>query len=299
VSWSVEFHRTRRCGNLRSGLWQPEGESRSVCLFLPGLGDFLEKRADLAERLASRGHAVLSLDWCGQGGSGRLTPDRGAAHAESFSHYGEDVLEVIAARAPTGRPLWLLAYSMGATVALPLLAEGMITPAAVVLVSPMLRMPLPVPETLTRLAAGAAVLLGQGRAFAPGEARPWPRSMGAAPTDVSDAACRARLSDLAAASPELMLKGATWGWSRAALAAMPQARRVDWRGGPALIATASREASVDLSPVPRLAKRLGARVIELDGGHDLFLAGTATQKRLLSEIETTLEPALAVPWQAA
>ncbi len=298
MSWAVEVHRTRRCGHLRSGLWQVDGEPRSVCLFLPGLGDFLEKRADLAGRLAAMGHAVLSLDWCGQGGSGRLAPDPGAAHAESFEHYGQDVLEVIAARAPSGLPQWLLAYSMGATVALPLLAAGVLSPQAVALVSPMLRLPLPAPETLARMAAEIAVLLGRGRAFAPGEAAR-PESMGAAPADVTDAGCRARLADLAAASPGLPLVGATWGWSRAALVAMPRARRADWRGGPTLIATASRESSVDLSPVPRLASRLSARVVELDGGHDLFLAGPATRERLLAEIGATLEPALARPERAA
>jgi hypothetical protein len=89
--------------------------------------------------------------------------------------------------------------------------------------------------------------------------------------------------------------GTTWGWSRAALQAMPRARRATWGGGPALVVTASRERSVDLSPVPGLARKLGARVIELDGGHDLFLAGPATHTRLLAEIEATVQPALARP----
>jgi hypothetical protein len=52
---------------------------------------------------------------------------------------------------------------------------------------------------------------------------------------------------------------------------------------------------VDLSPVPYLARGLGARAVELDGGHDLFLAGPETQARLLAKIEATVEPALARP----
>ncbi len=294
MSWQFEVHRTRQCPRLRSGLWRPQGEPRSFCLFLPGLGDFLEKRAAVARHLAERSHAVLSLDWCGQGGSGRLASDPRAAHARSFDEYGEDVLDVLAARAPSHLPVWLLAYSMGATVALPLLSSGKLAPKAVALVSPMLRLPLPVPEALARAAASVAVHLGMGRDFAPGEAART-ESMGTAPTDVTDDVCRTRVADLAAASPEFTLVGTSWGWSRAALQAMPRARCTTWRGGPALIVTASRERSVDLSPVPGVARKLGARVVELDGGHDLFLTGTNTQAHLFAEIEVMVRTALAPP----
>ena len=245
----------------------------------------------MAERLAARGHAVLSLDWCGQGASGRLAPDPGAAHAESFDHYGDDVRAILEARAPARLPVWLLAYSMGATVALTQVTAGLLAPRAIALVSPMLRLPLPVPETLARLAAEAAVLAGRGRALAPGEAGR-SEDMGASLADLTDDACRTQVVGLAAAWPGLSRARTTWGWSRAALAAMPRARRATWRGGPALVLTATDERSVDLSPVPRVARRLGARVVEIKGGHDLFLAGPEAQDRLHAELDALLAPAL-------
>ena len=168
MSWVIERWSTARCAGLRSGFWPATGPARSSCLLLPGLGDFLEKRASTADRLARSGHEVLSLDWCGQGGSGHLAHDLRAAHTTDFEALVDDLVEVVAHRAPPGRPLWCLGYSMGATVALLALRRILIAPAALVLVSPMLRFRLRGPEWPLRLAAASAVRLGIGRSFAPG-----------------------------------------------------------------------------------------------------------------------------------
>ncbi|NGQ92898.1 alpha/beta hydrolase [Rhodobacter sp. HX-7-19] len=291
MTWNIETRPTATCTALRSGLWHPKGEAKALCLFLPGLGDSFEKRADVAARLAAQGHEVLSLDWCGQGGSGRLGAHPQAAHADDFARYGADAASVLRARGRPDVPLWVLAYSMGAAVALPLIGSGVLAPRAVTLVSPMLRIPLPIPETLALAGASLAVALGFGRTFAPGESQK--PAMGTSSADVTDPACQLRVAELAADSPELSLRGVTWGWSRAALAAMRSARSVGWRKGPVLIATADQETSVDLSPVPDVARRLDARVVDLPGGHDLFLAGPATRDRLFAEISATVDPAIA------
>jgi alpha-beta hydrolase superfamily lysophospholipase len=181
---------------------------------------------------------------------------------------------------------------MGATVGLLALRRRALAPAAVVLVSPMLRLPLPVPEGLARLAAKAARLLDRGRSFAPGEAGRT-EVMGAMPSEAADEACRLRVLTLAEAHTDLVVRGTTWGWGCAALTAMPRARKASWTGGPALVVTASDERSVDLSPVPALCRRLHARHLELEGGHDLFLSAPEARERLHAAIAATVEPALA------
>lgn len=295
MTWRVETYRARRCAAaLRSGFWPADGPARGLCLFLPGLGDSLEKRGPVADRLAAGGHDVLSLDWCGQGGSGRLGRHPGAAHADSFDDLAEDVAELLRRRASGGRPAWLLGYSMGATVGLLALGRGLIEVAAVALVSPMLKLPLPVPEPVARGAAEVAARVGWGRSFAPGEAGRT-EAMGTMSADVADEGSRVSVRDLARASPDLAVTGVTWGWSRAALAALPRARRARWSGGPALVVTASGERSVDLAPVPHLARRLGARLLRLDGGHDLFLARPETRDQLHAALLGTAEAGLAGP----
>ena len=130
---------------LRLGRW---GESSREVLIVHGLAEHLGRYQHVAERLCAAGWAVSALELRGHGESGGR---RG--HTPVWHRYVEDVQ---AALALIGRPVVLLAHSMGGLVALDALREPL-APAvrAVALSNPLIDTPVEVPP----LKAKAARLL--------------------------------------------------------------------------------------------------------------------------------------------
>ncbi len=280
MSWAITQHDTEDEAKLRVGTWRSPN-ARATCLLCPGLGDFLEKRAPVAEALAAVGHDVISLDWRGQGGSGRFGHNMHAVHVDSFDQLARDLGKVCAKLAHPNWPVWLMGYSMGATVALLAITNQQVAPRAVVLVSPMLAMRLPMPEIAVRVLSEAAVLAGRSRAFACGEAAK-PDAMGTADGELRDRAAHDGLRRLAMAHPDLNTTGVTWGWTRAALRAMARVRRAPSTGVPTLIVAAQEDRSVDLRLLPDFARRHAADLLRIEGDHDLFLSGRPVLDQVLS-----------------
>src|SRR5262245_21451406 len=131
---------------LRYACWNARGtaagtRARGSVIVLPGRGEFIEKYAtEIVGELLGRGYCVFAMDWRGQGLSDRPLADRGKGHIDNFSTYMADLQlfldKVVAPAAP--RPVLLLCHSMGAHIAMPVLAETGSGPlAAGALVSPM------------------------------------------------------------------------------------------------------------------------------------------------------------------
>ena len=122
-------HRRFRMGN----------GARGAMLVLGGRGDMVEKFLEPMTHFAAQGWAVTSLDWRGQGGSGRFLPDPLIGHVEDFAQWVADV-EAYAAewRARDRGPHVILGHSMGGHLVLRAMAEGAVVPDAAVLVAPML-----------------------------------------------------------------------------------------------------------------------------------------------------------------
>lgn len=261
--------------------------AKADCLLLPGLGDFLEKRADLACDLGAMGHAIWSLDWRRQGLSDRLGTHRRAAHLRSYDDLVEDIDALLRLRDSSGRPLWLLGYSMGALAALLWRTRrGSAAPTA--LVNPMLRMRLPAPEPVIAALAGGASLLGRGRTFAAGEGPGDPASWRFEDNTITeDETHFAGLRTCLAAHPAAVTTGTTWGWVRASIWAMREARALR-PSDPSvlLVALTLRDRSVDADAdaARRWADRLGVQPAEHKGGHDLFLAADLTRGDLLRDV---------------
>jgi lysophospholipase len=118
--------------------WPAEGARGSI-LFQGGRGDVFEKYLETFAYWHDRGWNVSSLDWRGQGGSGRLSPDAHVGHVEDFAQYIADFRgfwgEWQAARPG---PHVLMGHSMGGHLVLRAMVEGVAVPDAAVLVAPML-----------------------------------------------------------------------------------------------------------------------------------------------------------------
>ncbi|MBU6267467.1 MAG: alpha/beta hydrolase, partial [Sphingomonadales bacterium] len=117
----------------------PSGHTRGSLLFLPGRGDCYEKYLEALGEWRAAGWHVTALDWRGQAGSGRAGADDNVGHIDDFATWIGDLRAFWAQwQGATPGPHVLVAHSMGGHLALRALAEGAVTPAAAVLVAPML-----------------------------------------------------------------------------------------------------------------------------------------------------------------
>ncbi len=124
---------------LRRFDWAAEGEPRGSILFVGGRGDIFEKYLELFAHWHAQGWNVTSLDWRGQGGSGRLTPDPHVGHVDDFAIFISDFAAFYAEwSAETTGPRVMMGHSMGGHLLLRAAVERVADPDAMVLVAPML-----------------------------------------------------------------------------------------------------------------------------------------------------------------
>src|SRR5215469_14261943 len=116
--------------NLRAARFPaaPDVPARGTCVLLNGQTEFIEKYFEVIDELRGRGFAVATMDWRGQGDSGRMTKDWRKSYVGDFSEYDQDLDTlmdwiVTPMLGPGEKPV-VLAHSMGAHVLLRALAQG-------------------------------------------------------------------------------------------------------------------------------------------------------------------------------
>jgi lysophospholipase len=263
---------------LRTARWTPSSAIGTVVV-LGGRGEFIEKYFEVTGELLTRGFAVASMDWRGQGGSDRPLRNARKGHVDDFRRFETD-LDALAEKVlerGCPRPWFGLCHSMGATVLLGASKCGRCPFERLVLTSPMVAVKRANHRGLTGLVVAALDSLGMGGAFAPGGAR---ESIWLSPFEgnvlTSDERRFARIARLVAASPALRLGGPTIGWTRAAFRQM--SRLDDWRSPPGrstpmLIVAAGADQVTDTDAAKRLASRLkAAQIVVIDGAqHEILI----------------------------
>ena len=205
---------------IRIGVWGAQSSAGTVLLFC-GRTEYVEKYAIIADELLQRGYATVVIDWRGQGLADRLLDNPNIGHVNDFADYQLDVAAVLDATRALSlpEPLYLLGHSMGGSIGLRALYEGLPVTAAAfsgpmwgIAMAPYLR---PVAWGLGRAMPAA----GLGNVIAPGtsqthyvhasplEDHPLPR----------DPAMWAMMRDQLKAHPELALGGPSVTWLRKAL----------------------------------------------------------------------------------
>ncbi|MEL7124743.1 MAG: alpha/beta hydrolase [Pseudomonadota bacterium] len=116
---------------IRIGVWAPEAQRGTVLLFC-GRTEYVEKYAIAAGDLAQRGYATVVIDWRGQGLADRLLSNTNIGHVDDFADYQLDVAAVMHATSHFGlpQPYYLLGHSMGGSIGLRALYEGLPVAAA-------------------------------------------------------------------------------------------------------------------------------------------------------------------------
>lgn len=142
--------------------WAPQSGGapaapRSLIALMHGFAEHCARYDAVAAYFAARGHVVCRLDARGHGQSGGR---RG--HVRDFDDYVNDFAaftRAALARFPRA-PLVVLGHSNGGLIALRAVQRGLLTPSALVLTSPLLRLrKKPVPDVVARFLSWAAPAL--------------------------------------------------------------------------------------------------------------------------------------------
>ena len=250
--------------SIRYGIWPPtDSRCRGSVLLLNGRKEFLEKYAETIAELNARGLAVFSIDWRGQGLSTRLLADRLKGHVGSYADYLQD-LELFVTRfvlPAADRPLFLLAHSMGAHIALRFLHRHPQTFDRAVLTSPMIDIrSAPYPRPLAGVLARTAVIAGLSQAYLPGAtARSTLQRTFEGNPLTSDPRRFAVEREAVTKDPDLALGGPTFGWLAATLESIALTRRSGFLETitlPLLMVAAGRDAVVCENSQRRACERM-------------------------------------------
>jgi lysophospholipase len=285
--------KTRDGVSLRFARWPPPaGRRGTVCLF-QGRAEFIEKYFETVRDLRSRGFAVATLDWRGQGASDRALRNRRKGYVRSFSQYQTDletfVHEVVLPDCPP--PLFALAHSMGATILLRAAHAGHRWFDRMVLLAPMIALPGMRRLTATRMMVRALRLLGLGFAYVPGgdasvlQQRPFAGNL-----LTSDPVRYARNVAVLEAEPSLATGWPTVAWTDSAFRVMAEMAEPSYPARirqPLLIIAAGLDGIVSTPAIDEFAVRLraGSHLIVPGGRHELLMEQDLYRSQVLAAFD--------------
>lgn len=264
---------------------------------LQGRSEFIEKFGEVFARLLTRGHAVASLDWRGQGGSAHQLRNTHKGHVEDFEDYLLDLDALIAEarRRAMPEPYGLLAHSTGGTIALMALVRPDSPFRRAVLTSPLTGIAGAAGKLPARLLARLLSSIGLSGAYVPAGG---PKSGFEKPFEgnpfTGDPARYARVAQWLAAEPQLGVGDPTIGWVDAAFEAMGNFAERDFgqtNRTPVLMTLAGDDTIVDSRASAALAHRMrGASAITLRGArHEILMERDAIQAEFWAAFDAFMQ----------
>jgi len=291
VEWVAAPDGTR----LRVARWCPAAATRGTVVLLNGRSEFIEKYFEIIRALLSRGFAVATLDWRGQGLSDRALPNRHKGHVEDFDLYVSDLRQIIetVVRPSCGPPYHAVCHSMGGNIGLRYLGVHADTFSSALFSAPMWGIGKAARATaLLRTVSFVTRALGLGSRYVPGAGGDW--APGAYPfeenTLTSDRDRFDRANTQLEEEPRLALGGPTLGWVTQAVASMdvvhgpgfPEAIEL-----PVSVFSATDDALVSLAAQHQIAARLpNAKHVVVEGArHELMMEVDAHRDRILAAFD--------------
>ena len=289
---------------LRTAVWPapPPGARGSVVL-LQGRAEFIEKYGETVDDLRARGFAVYTLDWRGQGRSGRVLQDARKGHVVSYDDYLSDfdlfLERLVLPDAP--RPIVVLAHSMGGHIVLrhraehgtpgpPYFAKGIVLSAPMVDI-----MMSPAEQALGAVLSVAAMSVGLRNRYVPVRS-PFPPPFDGNPL-TRDRARYERMLALLSETPALAIAWPTVGWLAATRrsAAILRSRGYPERiATPVLTISAAADRVVSNAAQARLAARLPDCRLETipDARHEPLMEMDEVRARVFALFDKFVEEVL-------
>ncbi len=265
---------------LRYGHWPCKfGGNGGAVVFLGGRSEFMEKYLETLSAFNQRGFDVFSMDWRGQGLSGRMLRNPKKGYVKDYGDYVADLNqflgEVVLPRQYS--PLILAAHSMGGNVALQFLHRSGSRIDRAVLTAPLIRIHLADhTEQIGRLFSRWATRLGLGHAAIPSLRQ---RNTFEGPFDnnglTSDRRRFNAIRRLIAANPHFMVTQVTFGWLDATFGAIDTIHQSGFAQkitAPVLLAVAEKDRVVSNDAIQKYALQLPRhRMITIPGAcHEIL-----------------------------
>lgn len=271
------------------------GSGRGAILFQCGRADVFEKYLESFAAWHAEGWSVTSLDWRGQGGSGRLSADARVGHVDDFRHWVSDLAafwrEWSAIR---GGPHVAMGHSMGGHLLLQAMLEGAVRPDAAVLVAPMTGLRGPIgarwAEPLVRFMRNRG---DPARAAWKAGERPGPKHERQVIL-TSDASRYGDEQWWYEQDPAIKLGPPSWAWLTQAYASTRSQRgdpRIAALDVPILMLVADADELVDAEASVEIAARLpDAQLLRFgrESAHEILRESDAVRDRALAAIRTFL-----------
>lgn len=259
--------------SLRFARWAPPVGRKGTVVVLQGRAEYIEKYFETVRDLRTRGFAVATFDWRGQGMSERALADHHKGHVRNFSEYATDLEaimeQVVLPDCPP--PIFALGHSMGAAIGIRACHDGSRWFERMVLTAPMIALR---PGRLTTMAGPLARfmrMLGRGSGYVPtGHADAAGSEDFIGNVLTSDPVRYARNTAVLEEAPELGIGSPTIAWADAALRLMKQFAAPGYAGHirqPILLVAAGRDEVVSTPAIETFGMNLLA-------GRHLILAGS-------------------------
>ena len=290
---------------LRYGWIEPSHEAHATAIVLPGRQAPIEKYFEITRDLLVRGYAVWSMDWRGQGGSQRYLANKQKGHSLGFESDARDLHQFVTTIVGADeRPVFLIAESMGAHIALRYLLDEPSPIALAVLLAPMLEIDTrPWPGWAARALTNIVTRLGLGSAYVPGGVD-W------TPNAEHEAAAMRSSSDPIRAMvqyayfrdrPELRLgNGPTFAWLAAAFDSWDRINRPHHLTGvrtPVLLISSMADTTVVPAAHERICRFLpNSRLVQiLRAGHELLMESDDLRDEFFTSFDKFATELLAEP----
>jgi lysophospholipase len=279
---------------LRVARWLPSGGTRGTVVILNGRTEFVEKYFEVIGDLLRRHYAVATLDWRGQGLSGRLLRNAHKGHVRDFGLYVSDLRRMFTrfVEPACPRPYRALSHSLGGCIALHYLAQHPNSFASAIFSAPMWGIGRGAGTSAT-LRGLVALLdqLGLGSCYLPGR-RDYgdsDRAFWGNPL-TRDAERFARFVAQIDAEPRLALGGPTIHWAREAMRAIAAIHEPGFAEGieiPIRVCTAGDDTVVSIAAQSAVAGRLANASQHIFEGaqHELLMERDAIRNRFYALFE--------------
>jgi lysophospholipase len=217
--WRWGYFTNADGARLRAG-WidpRPRKSVRATAITLPGFSGFAEQWFELFRDLLDRGIAIRHLDWRGQGGSDRYLENGHKMHSLGYDRDVRDLHEFLTRfiEVNLDRPVFFLAHSMGAHIALRYLTERPDAVRGAFLTAPMLQVHTEkAPPAVAAQTARLMTWLGRGSNYIVGHEDWWFREhYPVEDSRLSQDPVRYRVAQLYyRLEPSLRIGGGTWRW---------------------------------------------------------------------------------------